>query len=223
MSTNRRVAGVRTEAGDIYASAVVLACGAWSNELFAEVGYHAPLLRMIATRVISPASGVSATMPTVMVPDLHGLWLREHRGGFTWGNGAGYAPLFELGGSLDGGGQPRRPELVDRLDAALIPQLRKLVSVHDISATWWLQGVPCMTPDRHFLAGHVPDVLGLYLLTGDNEAGVTHGPGLGRPVADLVVAGASEWIDATTYRPDRFAVGDFPTGQAVRDAMSARR
>jgi sarcosine oxidase subunit beta len=223
ITTSGRVQGVRTEGGDIRARTVVLACGAWSNDVLAETGYRAPLLRMIATRVISPPSGVNRSMPTVMVPDLFGLWLREHRGGLTWGNGDGYAPLFELGGSLGAEGQPRREELVERLDAALTPKLRKLIPAYDTSIGWWVQGVPCMTPDRHFLAGAVPGVNGLYLLTGDNEAGVTHGPGLGRLLADLILTGGCEWLDPGPYRLDRFQPGQFPAEQSVLAAMPQRR
>ncbi|HTA01517.1 MAG TPA: FAD-binding oxidoreductase [Streptosporangiaceae bacterium] len=218
-----RVEGVQTEGGDIYARTVVLACGAWCNEVLAETGYRAPLLRMIATRVISRPSGVSGSMPTVMVPDLFGLWLREHRGGLTWGNGDGYSPLFELGGSLGADGQPRREELVERLDVALTPKLRKLVPAHDTSIGWWLQGVPCMTPDRRFLAGPVPGVNGLYLLAGDNEAGVTHGPGLGRLLAEVILTGGSQWLDPAPYRPDRFQPAQFPTDESVLAAMPSRR
>lgn len=223
ITTSGRVSGVRTESGDIRARAVVLACGAWSNEALAETGYRVPLLSMIATRVISPPSGVGSSMPTVMVPDLFGLWLRAHRGGLTWGNGDGYAPVFELGGSFGASGQPRREELVERLDAALMPRLRKLVPAHDTSIGWWLQGVTCMTPDRRFLAGNVPGVAGLYLLTGDNEAGVTHGPALGRLLTDVILTGGSEWLDPGPYRPDRFQSGQFPTEQSVLAAMPARR
>jgi sarcosine oxidase, subunit beta len=218
-----RIQGVHTEEGDIRARTVVLACGAWCNDVLAETGYRAPLLRMIATRVISPPSGVSGSTPTVMVPEWSGLWLREHRGGLTWGNGDGYGPLFELGGSLGADGQPRREELVERLDAALTPRLRKLIPGHDTSIGWWLQGVPCMTPDRRFLAGPVPGVDGLYLLAGDNEAGVTHGPGLGRLLADLILAGSSQWLDPEPYRPDRFQPDQFPTDQSVLAAMPPRR
>ena len=179
-----RVTGVRTAHGDLAADRVVLACGAWTNRLLAEAGTSVPLLRMVATRVISPASGVPSSMATVMVPDLFGLWLREHRGGLTWGNGDGYAPCTTQHGGEPG--QPRREELVERLERTFSPTLRKLVPNHDTSIGWWLQGMPAMTPDRLFYAGPVPSVPGLFLVGGDNEAGVTHGPGLGRVMADLV-------------------------------------
>ncbi|MFI6317107.1 NAD(P)/FAD-dependent oxidoreductase [Nonomuraea sp. NPDC050556] len=223
LTSDGAVVGVRTSAGDLAADRVVLACGAWTNELLAEVGYRVPLLRMVATRVLSPASGVSSSMPTVMVPDLFGLWLREHRGGLTYGNGDGYAPLFELNASAGDGGQPHREELVDRLAASLAPKLRKLVPEHDTSVSWWLQGLPCMTPDRRFLAGPVPGVDGLHVLGGDNEAGVTHGPGLGRMLADVVLDGSSSWVDPSPYRLDRFDPDGYPTEQSVLAAMPARR
>lgn len=217
------VRGVRTAAGDVAADAVVLACGAWLNELLADVDATVPLLRMVATRVISPPSGVVETMPTVMVPDLYGLWLREHRGGLTWGNGDGYAPLYTLGTGTALGGQPRRDELVERVVDTLGPKLRTLVPTADTSVGWWLQGMPVMTSDRKFLAGPVPGVPGLFAVGGDNEAGVTHGPGLGRVLAELVDAGGTDWIDVGGYRLDRFADGAFPDEEAVLAAMPARR
>jgi glycine/D-amino acid oxidase-like deaminating enzyme len=223
LTSDDGVKGVRTAHGDISAPTVVLACGAWTNDLVAPLGYRAPLMRVVATRVVSPPSGVGTTMPTVMVPDMYGLWLREHRGGLTYGNGDGYAPLFELDGALGSEGRPHREELVERLNHALTPGLRKLVPDHDISMARWLQGVPCMTPDRRFLAGPLPGVAGVHVVTGDNEAGVTHGPGLGRLMADLVLDGHSAWTDPAPYRLDRFEPTAFPTEQSVLAAMPARR
>ncbi|WP_214324251.1 NAD(P)/FAD-dependent oxidoreductase [Nonomuraea sediminis] len=221
LTSDGAVTGVRTQAGDLRAGTVILACGAWTNTLLAPLEAHLPLLRMVATRVISPPSGVPSGMPTIMVPDLYGLWLREHRGGLTYGNGDGYAPLFELGGTLGDSGQPRREELVHRLVGELAPKLAGLVPGHDTSIGWWLQGVPCMTPDRRFYAG--PLVPGLQVLAGDNEAGVTHGPALGRLMADLALEGGSSWLDPAPYEPRRFDTAGLSTEESVLRAMPARR
>jgi glycine/D-amino acid oxidase-like deaminating enzyme len=223
ITTDGAVAGVQTAFGPVRARKVVLACGPWSAQLLAPFGYWPPLLRVVATRVVSPASKVPGTMPTVMVPDLFGLWLRAHRGGLTWGNGDGYSPLSDLKGELGESGRPRFPELVDRLEAKFSPRLRELVPAHDTSIGWWIQGVPCMTPDRRFLAGPVPGVEGLYFLGGDNEAGVTHGPGLGRVVSELIHHSGSDWVDPSPYRLDRFAPGQFTTEHEVAAAMPVRR
>ncbi|MYW97916.1 FAD-binding oxidoreductase [Amycolatopsis rubida] len=223
LTTDSGVVGVRTDFGDIRASSVVLACGAWSNALLTEVSYQAPLARLVATRAISRPSGVPSDLPTVMVPELAGLWLREHRGGLTWGSADGYAPLTEIGGSIEGVSQPRREDLVERLATGTGAALPNLIPGHDVAIDWWLQGVPCLTPDRRFLAGPVPETPGLYLLAGDNEAGVAHGPGLGRVVADLVLTGGSEWVDPQPYRLNRFGRHEFLTEQAVLDAHSVRQ
>ena len=64
-------------------------------------------------------------------------------------------------------------------------------------------GVPTYTSDYHFIADAVPRHAGLYVITGCQEAGVTHGPGLGRIVAELITKGRSTW-DHTPYKLDRF-------------------
>ena len=226
LSSGSRLTGVSTDAGPIRAQTVVLACGAWTNGLLGDAGWRLPLLRMVATRVVSPPSAVPGTMPTIMVPDRYGLWLRAHRSGLTWGNGDGYAPSFELGGPVfDSAGEPRprHTALLDRLLARLGPDLRRLIPGHDTSVGWWLQGVPVMTPDRTFLAGPVPGADRLYVIAGDNEVGVTHGPGLGRLMAEVIHAGGSDWVDVSRYRLDRFEPGAFPDEKAVAAAMPARR
>ena len=217
--------GVLTDDGPIRARRIVLACGAWTNRILRPLGHQLPLLRVVATRVVSPPSGVPDTMPTVMVPDLYGLWLRAHRSGLTWGNGDGYSPAYELDDAVGTEIRPRYPQLVERLRERLLPGLRELVPAHDLRIDRWLQGIPCMTPDRRFLAGAVPEVPGLYVLGGDNEAGVTHGPGLGRLMAELVDGedDVTQWLDASPYRLDRFAPDRFPTERDVAAAMPARR
>ena len=223
LTSDAAVTGVATASGPVRAKKVVLACGAWSADLLAPFGYWPPLLRVVATRVVSPPSAVPDTMPTVMVPDLYGLWLRAHRGGLTWGNGDGYSPLYDLSGESGPSGRPQFPELVDRLMTKFAPRLRELVPVHDTTVGRWIQGVPCMTPDRRFLAGPAPEVEGLYFLGGDNESGVTHGPGLGRLLSEMVHTGGSTWVDPSPYRLDRFEPGRFTTEREVAAAMPERR
>jgi sarcosine oxidase, subunit beta len=220
LTAGRRVVGVRTDGGDIAASRVVLACGAWTNDILAEVGYSLPLLRMVVTRAVSPPSGVPGTMPTVMVPELQGLWVREHRGGLTWGNGDGTGPDTTAHTRREEA-QPHREEIATRMQEVLSPALHALIPAHDTSVGRWLQGLPCYTPDRLFVAGAVPGVDGLFVLGGDNGAGVTHGPGLGRLLAETITDGDGSWVDGSPYRPDRFASGAFPDAAAVTSVAAS--
>jgi glycine/D-amino acid oxidase-like deaminating enzyme len=217
------VRGVRTSDGDIAAGAVVIAAGAWSNQLMRATGWSLPLLPSVVSRVIAEATAAPATMPTLMVPELTGLWIREFRGVITYGSGLGNRPVHEL--NLDG--IPHRPEcgdVVTTMTSAHAGDITRLIpALAGDRGSTWIQGVPCFTPDRRFLAGPVPGVEGLFVVAGDNEAGATHGPGLGRLVADIVTTGSSELVDPARYRLDRFTAGQFPTPAAVAAAMPPRR
>jgi sarcosine oxidase subunit beta len=85
----------------------------------------------------------------------------------------------------------------------------------------YYEGYPCYTPDELPLVGPVPSVEGLYVMTGDSETGITHGPGLGRELA-RVIAGRQPEIDIDRYRPDRFG-SRWPTPREVVDEIRTRR
>lgn len=79
-----------------------------------------------------------------------------------------------------------------------------------------------MTADRNFIVGAVPELRGLVVAGGDNESGVTHGPGLGRIAAELSVTGTTTLGDASRYAPARFPAAA-PTEAEVVAMMPARR
>jgi glycine/D-amino acid oxidase-like deaminating enzyme len=66
-------------------------------------------------------------------------------------------------------------------------------------------GIATFTSDKRFIADAVPQAPGLYVLTACHEAGITHGPGLGRMMAELVTTGRTTW-DRDSFRLDRFQV-----------------
>jgi hypothetical protein len=64
-------------------------------------------------------------------------------------------------------------------------------------------GLPTWTPDGRHILGAAPGNEGYFVLSGCNESGVTHGPGLARLAAELVVRGRTE-TDLSAYGVDRF-------------------
>lgn len=216
------VTGITTNKHNRYTSErVILACGAWSNQLLAQVSDTLPLYRLVATRVISPDCGIPSHLPTLMIPEM-GAWIREHRGGLMWGTGDGYAPLHSLAVEANVGERPHHPELLDQLTTIVAPSLQRLFPAADVRVAEWTQGMPVYTVDRRFCAGAVPAVQGLWALTGDNEAGVTHAPGLGRMMADIILSGDSDWVNHHAFALNRFGqrYSDEP---AVAAAMPPRR
>jgi glycine oxidase len=59
------------------------------------------------------------------------------------------------------------------------------------------------TPDHRFTLGPVGGYDNVVVAAGDNEAGVTHGPALGKVACDLTVKGSTEF-DIAAYDPMRF-------------------
>lgn len=218
-----RAVGVLTATGErVLGDEVVLAAGSWTNELLAGTDRVLPFARVIASRLTAAPFGLDE-LPTLMIPELDGLWIREHLGGLTYGNGVGYEALAVRDSPADR--RPDRPDLIEAMREHLSPVISELIPaaapvVDDAEA---VQGIVSYTADRRFIAGPVPELQGLYVVAGDNESGVTHGPGLGRMLAELMVTGESSFVDASRYAPGRFPSRPFADEAAVAAAMPARR
>ncbi len=215
-----RVIGVRTQHGHMRAENVVLALGAWTNALLRGHGLWLPLAPTTATRVVTEPLGVAPTTPSFLLPELEQLWIREEQGGLLWGGNYEARPHYDF---IDADPPDRFVELpldgyeetleLGRRAAAIVPLLgeyRSATIAH---------GAPVMTPDFRALAGPLPGLEGVWVVTGDCECGVTHGPGLGRTVAEQILGREPALIDPDPFRPDRFD-GSLTDGRSVLQAMT---
>jgi len=64
-----------------------------------------------------------------------------------------------------------------------------------------------MTPDHHPILGAIPQVAGFYAATGFSGHGVMHSPATGKIMADLILKGSTDMIDAKLLDHARFAEG----------------
>jgi sarcosine oxidase subunit beta len=62
-----------------------------------------------------------------------------------------------------------------------------------------------MTPDHHPILGAVPEVPGFFLANGFSGHGVMHAPATGKILADLILNGTTDLIDAEQLSLARFA------------------
>lgn len=217
------ITGVETSQGTFDASAVVLAAGAWTQPLLESVGRRLPLIPMVATRCVSEPAGLSPQMPTVQCMEL-GLWLRELHGAFSWGGGFAYRLLSALedDGLEFGYGRPVCPSLIDAQHlhqakvAEVFPALSGLTTVESI------QGVPVYTVDGGLYIGPVPGIDGLWALAGDSESGITHAPGMGRLVAEMIT-GRKPFVDPTPFRLDRVDAAAYPDEASLVASMAEAR
>lgn len=218
------VSGVQTTSGTIDAGTVVLAAGAWTQPLLESVGRRLPLIPTVATRFVSEFAGLSPLMPTVQCLEL-GLWLRQLRGAFSWGGGFAYRRVSALAAEegLDFGfGRPVSPALVEQQYAFQESVAEVFPALSGLGTAETIQGVPVYTVDGGLYAGAVPGIDGLWALTGDNESGVTHGPGMGKLVAQLIMEQAP-FADPTPFRLDRIDPDLYPDEPAMVAAMQEDR
>ncbi len=202
-----RVARVETSEGPITTGAVVNAAGAWLGEIARMVGVTVPITPLIAVRfVTSPIPGLPGDLPLMIFADYYDMWVREENGGLL--AGAYYDQAVR---DLRRPPDPLPADITalptdlgtyaHRLALDLAPVLPALggTRLKTIRA-----GLPAYTTDGRHVLGPVDGVAGFYVVGGDNEAGISHGPGLGKLVAELVVDGSASW-DVSAYRLDRFA------------------
>ena len=135
----------------------------------------------------------------------------------SWGTVHGYRPAYgverQYGTAPDK--MPRDESLYQRLVEEQPAIERVFPRLRDTKVISWLQGMPVYTPDHRFTLGPLGSYHNVVVVAGDNEAGVTHGPALGKVASDLTVNGSTDF-DIDAYDPMRF---DGPTDESVIGAL----
>jgi glycine/D-amino acid oxidase-like deaminating enzyme len=210
---------LETAHGHVSCRTLVVAAGCWTNAILRQLGLWLPLVPLVATRLTTERLEVPRALPPVQFCDGHRLYFRGDAGSIAWGCNYECDPRYsfvarELPHRLDGlsvGCVAEMQRAALKVEAA-VPALagaRTAGAVH---------GAPCFTADLMPVIGELPQVPGLYVLAGDNYAGVTHAPGAGRLLAELVTDAPDPSVDAYPYRPERFD-GEFQAGAEVVAAM----
>ena len=198
--------GVRTAKTTYSAKSVIVTAGAWSRPLLEKAGRRCPARPEAEIRYTTrPLAGISANLPLLIFVD-DGFYIREERGGLLIGGGdSGSAPDRQI--------DPAHPPTVDQLKVDEVYRIREhlrhiedlmpILKTADIDQI--AGGIPTYTDDVHFIADAVPGQDGLYVITGCQEAGITHGPALGRLMSELVTTGRTSW-NRDGFRLSRFTV-----------------
>jgi len=201
-----RVTGVRTADGEIRSNKVFLTAGAWSRPLLAKLKIECPATPFNETRYVTkPLPGLPPGMPLLIFTDHMGHYIREEQGGLLIGGGDRHPHPADRNVDVD------NPPWCDKLPADQAYRVREYVKEAARAMPVLAQaeidsirsGVPTLTADKQFIAGPVPGMAGLFVMSGCQEAGVTHGPGLGRILTEHALDGKTHW-DSAPYRLERF-------------------
>jgi glycine cleavage system aminomethyltransferase T/glycine/D-amino acid oxidase-like deaminating enzyme len=207
-----RICSVETSKGSIEAETVVVACGVWSPLLAAMAGARIPLTPMVHQMIdIGPVPRFEATAKAIEFPIVRDMdvFMYERQDGTSLEIGS-YAhrsihhdpeeiPSIEAA-SLSPTEFPFTqadfdPQMQDALD--LMPEI---VGDESVGVKYAINGLLSATPDGMPILGETPEVRGLWSAA---AVWVKEGPGVGKSVAEWMIAGESE-IDLHSSDVSRF-------------------
>jgi sarcosine oxidase subunit beta len=192
------VAVVKTTQGTIATRTVVNAAGAWAASVAKMAGLNLPvepLRRMLVPTEPFDRIAHSAPMTVDMSTGFH--FRPEGLGLLMAWNDPEETPGFKT--NFDRG-------FVEKILTRAVSRVPVLEEAEVNPSRAWA-GLYEMTPDHHPILGLAPGIDGFYLANGFSGHGVMHSPATGKIVADLILNGTTDLIDAKLLDYARFAEG----------------
>lgn len=186
-----RVTGARTERGVVQAEQVVLAAGAWSDDLARGVGLNLPIRTYALQMLLSTSTSSLTLQPVISAVGRH-LSLKQLRDG-----------SFFIGGGWLGDPTPDRRSYMTRAssiegnwDAArtILPS----VGEQNIARAWC--GLEAQSIDGIPFIGPTSDLAGLTMALGFSGHGFAIAPAIGRAVADQLAGKATPELNGLSPR-----------------------
>ncbi len=192
----RGVSAVKTTQGTIATRTVVNAAGAWAAQVAKMAGLDLPvepLRRMLVPTEPFDRIAQSAPMTVDMSTGFH--FRPEGLGLLMAWNDPEEKPGFKT--TFDRG-------FVEKILTHAVSRVPVLEEAEVNPSRAWA-GLYEMTPDHHPILGLAPGIGGFYLANGFSGHGVMHSPATGKIVADLILKGSTDLIDAKLLDYARFA------------------
>jgi D-amino-acid dehydrogenase len=178
---------LHTDGADLDVSTVVVAAGAWSHRLAAQIGSKVPLETQRGYHVTVADPGVD--------PGLNVMWAEQKFVATPMEIGMRFAGTAEFAG-LEAPPDYRRARSLLEQGKRMYPGL----NTEHVSE--WMGHRPCL-PDTLPVIGRSPHFPAVYYAFGHGHTGLTGSSMTGRIIADLV-AGRAPPVDIAPFRIDRF-------------------
>jgi sarcosine oxidase subunit beta len=195
-----RVTGVETDQGTFAAGRVVLATGAWANDLLEPLGARQPIeLRRLQVAILRTPPG--GALPSAVVSDaVTNVVVRPDRGRQFCAVAYAGEDVLARADDCDHGLTP------GYLDAVRSGLQQRFPRLSEFSLVRGFAGPYDVTPDWNPVIGPCPGIEGLYLALGWSGHGFKLSPAVGEVVA-AEVTGRTPPIDVSQLRAQRFDEG----------------
>jgi len=201
----RRVAGVRTDRGDVECEIVVNCAGQWAKALGDLVGVTVPLHSAEHFYVVTDAiDGVRPDLPIMRDPDGY-TYFKEEVGGLVVG---GFEPTAKPWLASDQIPYPFEFQLLeedwDHFSVLMDEAVHRIPVLAETGIRKFYNGPESFTPDNQFLLGEAPELGNFFVGAGFNSVGIASAGGAGRALAEWIVDGAPS-LDLVGVDLRRFA------------------
>lgn len=210
-----RVTGVRTPESTVATGTVVLAAGAYANELINPLGIDYGLRPNRVQVAIFRRPFAHREPHPIFIDGKNQMWIRPEGEHSTL---AGYD--YDLFGA--------NPDFFNEsIDWDFTVECRRRLSdrlpfMRDTPMRGGWAGVIMNSPDGHAVLEQTPGYEGLFLALGDSGTNFKTAPMIGKCLSEWIVDGAPRSVDITVFRGSRFATGDpIPGGVAYGDGPTS--
>jgi glycine cleavage system aminomethyltransferase T/glycine/D-amino acid oxidase-like deaminating enzyme len=198
---NGRIRRVRTDAGDIEADTVVIACGVWSPRIAAMAGASIPLSPAVHQMIdIGPVPLFERTTGDVAFPIVRdmdtNMYERQHGTGFEIGSYAHRAILMDADDIPSIAASALSPTMLPFTKEDFDPQLEdslelfpEIVGDEKIGVKLAINGLLSLTPDGNPIIGETAEVKGLWSAA---AIWIKEAPGIAKTVAEWMTTGEPE-------------------------------
>ncbi len=187
-----RAVGVRTDAGDIAADHVVLACGMWTREVAASVGVAVPLHACEHFYIVTePMDVVTPGLPVMRDYD-YCAYYKEDAGKLLLGAFEHEAKPWGMDGIPESFEFDQLPDDFDHFEPILMDAIRRIPALENAGIQTFFCGPESFTPDNRYHIGPAPELPGLFVAAGLNSIGIQSAGGVGKVVSEWLRDGAPQ-------------------------------
>lgn len=195
---NGAVSAVETARETVATRTVVNAAGPWASEIARMAGLELPiqpLRRMLVPT--EPFPGLPERLP-MMIDMTTGWHFRQE--------GLGLLMAWADPNEKPGFRTDFDPAFLEKILTRAADRVPCFANLAVNPRRCWA-GLYAMSPDHHAILGPSPDLRGFFFANGFSGHGVMHSPATGRILADLILNGTTNVIDAGSLNIQRFAEG----------------